>query len=772
MNRHRSLVCLALAFATGLTGCFPSRPFYFFEDGDLSHYKGVATEIEYPDVHTVTLDDVTQSLEPLTVRNTEAREIWDLRLEEAVQTALSNSKVVRLLGSQFVLGQNQIGGPAGLAGQPRLLQQPETVSTVYDPAIREADPNFGTEAALSAFDAQFTSQLFWELNDRPNAQQFRGFLVPVLQQDLGTFQAGVQKTAATGTTFAMRNNTSYTWNNSPANLFASYWNTNIEMEFRHPLLQGSGVDFNRIAGPNATAGNYRGVAIARVRVDEALADFEAGVRNIVSDVENYYWELYYAYRFLDAQIAGRDSALQTWRKVHALMVAGARGGEAEKEAQAREQYFLFRAQVESALSQLYAIENQLRYTMGLAATDGRLIRPADEPTTARVQFDWHEIHAESLARTVELRKQRWVIKRRELELTAAKNFLLPRLDAVGQYRWVGFGDDLINSQWQDREFDNAWQTLTSGNFQEWQAGFQLTVPIGFRQALSGVRHAQLTLARDRAILQDQELEISHQLSGAVRDLDRHYTLSQTNFNRRAAAKKQVEAVQTAYDTGTVTLDLLLEAQRRLAEAESAYYRGLTDYNRAILAVHFRKGSILDYNNVFLAEGPWPGKAYFDAHERARKRDAGWFINYGFTRPNVFSRGPVTQGAQPGIEGSAIEWDAAPTPAAGEGEVIPAPMPGAGQQSWSREAPTYRTAERPTAGAVPEPGPRLSAATPTPAGMPRRVAPGGGLPVTTSQASWATPATNRVGSTPPAVAARGSAVPAAAAAPVGPRFEYR
>ena len=52
---------------------------------------------------------------------------------------------------------------------------------------------------------------------------------------------------------------------------------------------------------------------------------------------------------------------------------------------------VFLGQVQASLSDLYTTEDQLRYMMGLASTDGRLIRPADEPTTARVQFDWSEI---------------------------------------------------------------------------------------------------------------------------------------------------------------------------------------------------------------------------------------------------------------------------------------------------------------------------------------------------------------------------------------------
>ena len=65
-----------------------------------------------------------------------------------------------------------------------------------------------------------------------------------------------------------------------------------------------------------------------------------------------------------------------------------RGGSADREAQARSQYFLFRGQVEQALTDLFRAENRLRYIMGLSMSDGRLIRPSDEPTTARVAFDW------------------------------------------------------------------------------------------------------------------------------------------------------------------------------------------------------------------------------------------------------------------------------------------------------------------------------------------------------------------------------------------------
>ncbi len=174
-------------------------------------------------------------------------------------------------------------------------------------------------------------------------------------------------------------------------------------------------------------------------------------------------------------------------------------------------------------------------------------------------------------------------------------------------------------------------------------GAQMTMPIGFRQELTQVRHYQLQLSKERAKLQDLELELSHQLADAIRQLKLNYEVTQTNFNRTLAAVRQVEAVQAAFEAETVTLDQLLEAQRRRAEAQANFFRTLLDYQRAIIMVHYRKGSLLEYNNIYLTEGPWPAKARFDAHRRARQRDAGLYLNYGFTRPAVMSQGPVNQG---------------------------------------------------------------------------------------------------------------------------------
>ena len=718
--------CLVLLVCWGmlLPGCRPQQPFYFHDDGDLSHYQGTATELENPDVDESGLAEVAHPDAPRSLVNAGKKDVWILKLEEAVSITLANSKVFRQLGGRIIPGNS---GPS----PDVLLRNPQAIVGVYDPAFIQA----GEEDAMAAYDPFFGTTLASGKLSEPRNQRSPILRSSINEQELGRWIAGIDKRAATGALFRLENDITYNLQNSPTDdpttplddpRVPSDWNVQFRAAIEQPLLRGAGVFYNRIAGPDASAtggpnqvdrlggpgrlggtpdAGFDGIIIARINTDIRLADFESGVRNLANDVETAYWNLYFAYRNLDATRTGRNFALQTWKRIDALKRAGSKGGEQENWAQAKEQYYLFRGQMENALTEVYRAESRLRYIMGLAATDNRLIKPGDEPTTARVVFDWQEIHAESLARSVELRQQKWRIKQRELELAASKNLLLPYLGAFASYAWEGLGDHLISSNRgpSDPIFgpapgSNAFSSLTSGDFQTWTLGAHFKMNLGFRQEMATVRRQELLLARERAILEDQELEVSHQMADAIRDMQGLYVVTQTQFNRRVSAKQQVEAVQAAYDAGTATLDLLLDAQRRLADADIEYYRSLVNYNLAVTNVHFRKNSLLEYNGIFLAEGPWPGKAYFDATRLARKRDASAYHDFGVTQPRVMSTGPIDQGTGGGHSMEEVPTPADPRPIEAEAtprkepkpEPLPLPPPAPQREKFDPEKAASRS----------------------------------------------------------------------------------
>lgn len=636
-------------------GCLhrPVAPDTMVTDSDNSHYQSLAKQVEVPEepsepIHFAAAqpDMVRVTPPPMSLATEETDEYLDLTLEDTLRMAFENAQILRDLGGT-------------------VLRIPDGARTKGDPSIIETDPRFGIEGALSAYDATFTSNFSFEKNDRALNNVFFGGGVRKLKQDFSTWQSQIAKTSATGTQFALKNYIQYDSNNAPGNQFYSAFTTWNDLEARHPLLQGSGVRFNRLAGPNAQPGVINGVVIARINSDMALADFELGVRNFTSDVENAYWDLYFAYRDLDAKVAARNASLETWRRIHALYERGRRGGEAEKEAQAREQYYRFEEEAQNALhgklvdgtrtnngstggtfrgtGGVYVIERRLRLITGLPISDGRLLRPTQEPIETRLVFDWETSLSESLARRVEIRRQKWQIKKREAELEANRNFLKPQLDLVGRYRMRGFGHDLYPN---DGDTD-ATTDMFDGKYQEWQAGVEFTMPIGFRQAYAAVRHSELQLAREQALLREQERTVVFDLSNSLSEVDRSYAIVETNLNRRIAASEQVAAVQTAYEADNATLDSLLDAHRRQAEADVAYYRALVEYQLAVKNLQLEKGTLLEYCQIFLSEGAWPSQAYDDAEFRESMRgDAHTQIPVGGDETPWVSRGTFRQTRAP------------------------------------------------------------------------------------------------------------------------------
>src|SRR5262249_38911006 len=153
-------------------------------------------------------------------------------------------------------------------------------------------------------------------------------------------------------------------------------------------------------------------------------------------------------------------------------------------------------------------------------------------------------------------------------------------------------------------FGSAWNTLADGNYQEWQLGFEYSVPLGMRLGNVAVRHAELQLARDKAVLADQERVIVADVSDAMAQIDRPDQISRAYYNRLEAARKELVEVRKKYEAGwgIVTLDRLLDANRRAAEAESGYFRSVVDYNLSITNMYASRGALLDYDQVYLAEG--------------------------------------------------------------------------------------------------------------------------------------------------------------------------
>jgi outer membrane protein TolC len=636
---RKRIQCALLVATAGLTtGCLSSGneelQYLIGEDRELSYYKDQATQVEYPNVAQQQNDAVAGTQEPRRIRHPRKDEIQEISLEDALKTALQNAEVIRDNASFLNPGN-------------RLLSNPDFASSIYDVAIQESNTLFGqggVQAALSEFDATLTTNMTWGASEQPAESGTIGFQALDGQRDeFGDFRAEISKIFGDGGSFSVEHNWLYTDTNQTGgnarffgNQFTSRPSANqdgglptLGLEYRRPLWQGAGTEYTRVAGPIArrptlqsTPTVNQGVVIARIRTDISLVEFESSVAQLLKDTEDTYWSLYLAYRTYDAESVATKSALQTWREVRANMDAGKVG--AADEAQARDNYFETRSRREGALSNLFTQEVRLRRLMGLPVNDGSVIRPSDDPITAQILPDWNNSLAESLTNRPEIRRQKWNIKSLELQRGAAEKLVNPRLDFVARYQVNGFGDQLTGGEGR---FNSAYDTLMSGDHTGWGLGFEFSMPIGFRGATTQMQNIEHRISKARALLAQQEQEISYELAASFQQLDQSYQTAKTNYNRRRAAQRRVEAFEAEYKVGRSTVDLVLRAQISLAQAEIAYYSSLVGYNQALNELRYRKGTLLMDNSVYLSESLWTEDAYDDALRRA------WERSFAFESPN-------------------------------------------------------------------------------------------------------------------------------------------
>ena len=211
------------------------------------------------------------------------------------------------------------------------------------------------------------------------------------------------------------------------------------------------------------------------------------------------------------------------------------------------------------------------------------------------------------------------------------------------------------------------------NFTQWQIGLTFQVPIGMRAPLANTRSAQYALLRARAYMQQIVHQTTHSLARFFLEIDANYKQFKTASRLRAAAALRLESQRAYYEEGRITIDRFLDAVSQYATAVATEAQYKTTYNISIVALEEAKGTLLAYDNIAVAEGPHPAKAYTqardiqDAHRRFPIRPDGPEVPQRQVGP--LNPDPVDPQAPPGVE--APEGPPLPGPS---GPLGPRPSP--------------------------------------------------------------------------------------------------
>jgi outer membrane protein TolC len=594
-----AFIC-AISVACMAAGCITlHEEVAWVGENQLEYYRQAAHSVRFESAEATSAGAPRLSPTTRGLRPPRPEELWDLSLQTAVCMGLQNSTIVRQ-NAQFLTPNNS------------LMSNPDFAPSIFDVAIQDNGVLFGNRgvpAALSDYDPRVTSTFSVGRDERVQNNQFlSGGLTPgsVLTTDSGKFDIRLDQPLMTGGTFSVVHNWDYNSNNSGSNLFTSAYTGALGVELRQPLWAGAGPEVNAIAGHNTQrsrgiSGVNQGVVIAQINTRISQIDFERQLIELVRDIGQQYWDLYAAYRDYESEVAVRDRAKQTFDEVRSKFARGLPGGGAADEAQAEELALDSEGRVESALANLYSVEGRLRRLIGLPAEDDRILRPTDAPDAESPPVDRIGLLQTAYMNRLELRRQKSQIESLSLQVDAAYNLANPRLDLVAGSQLNGFGNDLYNQRTNDDTtfygYNSAYSTLMRGQQVSWNMGVEFSVPLFLRAERAQIRQTELKLVKARRALEQQEVEVSHELHASLQAMERWSKQMGIQAKRLEASKRRVLAASADYEAGRTSLDLLLRSQQSLAIAETARHRALAEHSKALLDLKYRAGDLLQSHFV-------------------------------------------------------------------------------------------------------------------------------------------------------------------------------
>jgi outer membrane protein TolC len=573
---------------------------------------------------------------PRTTNDPEAEEIWPLTLQEAIRIGLDNSEVVRVIpfGAQgipiggFEPSPLNTGAGAGVASS----LGSGTLQTVYDPAIQETQ----IAQALSVFDTALTTSLTWQKNVQPfnNAIQggafgFTGPKTLVLSiQDQFQYQVALQKRTATGAQVGIQHNITWNYQNSTFLTYPSAYTTNLAMTLTQPLMGSAPLPGQAAGPPVGLEANRAPIVVARLNADAAVWRFKAEVMASVRSIEQQYWSLAQQH----VQLWSAEKAVELAREIvnreQAELVVGK--GTVADVAEAQQRLEQFNLDLVTRTSDVITTERQLRNILGLPPADNRRIIPVTPPSEARLEPDWDSSLAQMITFQPDIVQEQLLVRIAELQLLIARNQLLPQLNLNVLYQLNGLGQQLDSAEAvmtgatikalepvvaaRERAAGLLSNPGFYNNFHQYQIGFQFQMPLGMRSPLANARNSQYVLLRQRAFLQQIVHQTTHSLARFFLEVDANYKQFKTASRLRAAAAQRLDAQRAYYEEGRITIDRFLDAVSQYAQAVAQEAQFKTTYNISIVALEEAKGTLLAYNNIAVAEGPHPRKAYVQARD--------------------------------------------------------------------------------------------------------------------------------------------------------------
>src|SRR5689334_4941471 len=422
-------------------------------------------------------------------------------------------------------------------------------------------------------------------------------------------------------------------------LLNPFYSSNLSLVFTQPLLRDRSIDNNR-----------RQIRIQRKRLDQSDADFRQRTINVITAVQQAYWELVFALRDQQNQLANLNLSRESLRNIEAQIAAGAKAPLERAEVQtelANRETALY-----SAIQAVAIAENNLKVLIFKEPSSpewSAQLTPTDTP-----KFDTNPVSLDDALKAAhdnrpELRRLHLQNDINDIDISFFKNQTKPQFDLVGTVALTGLAGTSLGtivppgttqplivgtpltspsafllSEIQAIQraeglpvavvpstavqantinptlvggYGRDLRNLFGGDTRNITVGVAIAFPWKNKTAEANLAGAGTQKEQLQASMRSQEQIIEGDVRNSAQAVESARQRVLSAREARVNAEMQLEGEQRLYQVGRSTTFLLFQRENALANARASELRAETDYNKALADLQRATSTTLRANNV-------------------------------------------------------------------------------------------------------------------------------------------------------------------------------
>ncbi|MGH8066258.1 MAG: TolC family protein [Candidatus Entotheonellia bacterium] len=397
--------------------------------------------------------------------------------------------------------------------------------------------------------------------------------------------------------------------NSAFQTFDPQYTADLALTLTHPFLKNFGI------GVNVTR-----LKIAQNSAEMSKHQLKSVVTNLISDVQQTYWDLLMARNDLAARrrsvevtqyLHKRTEEMVATGRLPAIAILQAKATVLEREIDlGAAENALEDAQVRlKSLLNLHTVMEPARFT----------IVPIDAPVFQMQMVSAEEGLKRALTNRPEIFQARLDQENRLLGVNLAKNQRLPEVNFVGSVGLSGLSGSPTSFPFADLTiggipigtfspgeqnsfeggFGDALSKLFSGNFVSYKVGITVQIPLGNQSSRSELARARLEAEKARGFLQSVEQKIALEIDRAARAVNSSAKAIEGVKSLRELAERKLQMAQDGLELGVSSVTEVLEAEKNLTLVQRDEVKVFLDYQKKLILWEKVTGETLERFQIIL-----------------------------------------------------------------------------------------------------------------------------------------------------------------------------